>query len=96
MASGFSAENVQKKRSLFIGKFGATVASPVITVLDDGLLDQGLGTAPSDDETVPVKKKMLIEKGRLAMFLYNTYTANKDKTESTGNGMRGGFKPKRR
>ena len=26
------------------------------------------------------------------MFLYNTYTANKDKTESTGNGMRGGFK----
>ena len=26
------------------------------------------------------------------MFLYNTYTANKDKTASTGNGMRGGFK----
>jgi PmbA protein len=92
LAGGFSAEGVQKKRSLFINKLGKEVASPVITVVDDGLLDGGLGTAPSDDETVPTKKKRVIEKGRLAMFLYNTYAANKDKTVSTGNGMRGGFK----
>ena len=92
MAGGFSAESVQKKRSLFIGKLDKEVASPLITVYDDGLLEGGLGTAPSDDETVPVKKKTVIAKGRLAMFLYNIYTANKDKTESTGNGMRGGFK----
>lgn len=92
MASGFSAETVQKKRSLFIGKLGQEVASPVITVFDDGLLEGGLGTVPSDDETVPIIKKTVIEQGRLAMFLYNTYTANKDKTVSTGNGMRGGFK----
>jgi PmbA protein len=92
LASGFSAESVQKKRSLFIGKLGKDIASPSITVLDDGLLEGGLGTAPCDDETVPMKKKTIIEKGKLAMFLYNTYTANKDKTASTGNGMRGGFK----
>ncbi len=92
LASGFSAESVQKKRSLFIGKLDTAVVSPTITVLDDGLLEGGLGTAPSDDETVPMKKKTIIEQGRLAMFLYNTYTANKDKTASTGNGMRGGFK----
>lgn len=92
MASGFSAESVQKKRSLFIGKLDTVVASPCITVYDDGLLDEGLGSAPSDDETVPVRKKTIIAGGRLAMFLYNTYTANKDRTVSTGNGMRGGFK----
>jgi PmbA protein len=92
MASGFSSENVQKKKSLFIGRLDKEVVSPLITIIDDGLLDGGLGTAPSDDETVPMKKKTVIEKGRLAMFLYNTYTANKDKTVSTGNGMRGGFK----
>jgi len=92
MASGFSSENVQKKKSLFIGRLDKEVVSPLITVIDDGLLDGGLGTAPSDDETVPMKQKTVIEKGRLAMFLYNTYTANKDKTVSTGNGMRGGFK----
>jgi PmbA protein len=92
MASGFSAESVQKKRSLFMGKLDKVVTSPVIRIYDDGLLEGGLGTAPSDDETVPMKKKTIIDKGRLALFLYNTYTANKDKTVSTGNGMRGGFK----
>jgi PmbA protein len=92
MASGFSAESVQKKRSLFIGKLGQDVASPVVTVFDDGLLEGGLGTAPCDDEIVPMSKKIIIERGRLKMFFYNTYTANKDKTVSTGNGMRGGFK----
>jgi PmbA protein len=92
MASGFSAESVQKKRSLFIGKLGQEIVSPGITVLDDGLLDGALGTAQSDDEAVPMNKKTVIDQGRLALFLYNTYTANKDKTVSTGNGMRGGFK----
>ena len=92
MASGFSAESVQKKRSLFINKLGHEVAASLITVYDDGLLAEGLGSAPSDDETVPMKKKTIIDRGSLDMFLYNTYTANKDKTVSTGNGMRGGFK----
>jgi PmbA protein len=92
MASGFSAESVQKKRSLFIGKLGAEVASPLITVMDDGLLKAGLGTAPSDDEAVPMRKKTVIGKGRLELFLYNTYAANKEGTVSTGNAIRGGFK----
>ena len=92
MASGFSAENVQKKKSLFIGKLDSEVVSPLITVYDDGLLAGGLGTAPSDDELVPMKKKTVIDKGRLALYLYNTYAANKDRTVSTGNGMRGGFR----
>ena len=92
MAGGFSAEGVQKKRSLFIGRLDQEVMSPLITVYDDALVDGGLGSAPSDDEGVPTGKKTVIDKGRLALFLHNTYTANKDRTVSTGNGMRGGFK----
>ena len=92
IASGFSAENVQKGKSLLIGKLGQQIVSPAITIYDDGLLDGGLGTAPSDDETVPLQKKKVIDQGVLTMFLHNLYTANKDKTTSTGNGMRGGFK----
>ncbi len=92
MAGGFSAENVQKRKSLFIGKMGQMVASPLITIVDNGLLDEGLGTAPVDDELTPMRKKTVIDQGRLALFLYNTYAARKDGVESTGNGMRGGFK----
>lgn len=92
MASGLSAENVQKKKSLFMGKLGRDVFSSLITVVDDGLLSGGMGTAPADDEGVPLSKKTVIEKGVLTMFLYNTYTAKKDKTVSTGNAVRGSFK----
>jgi PmbA protein len=92
LASGLSAENVQKKKSLFIGRLGTDVVSPLITVHDDGLLERGIGTAPADDELVPARKKTVIEQGRLALFLHNAYTAGKDRTEPTGNGIRGGFK----
>jgi PmbA protein len=92
MASSFSAESVQKKRSLFIGRLGSEVVSSAVTVIDNGLLESGLGTAPCDDELVPMKKKIIIDRGRLEMFLHNTYTAKKDKIASSGNGMRGGFK----
>ncbi len=92
MAGGFSADNVQKKRSLFQGRLDTAVAAPVVTVFDDGLLDGGLGTAPADDEAVPTGKKIVIQDGRLVLFLHNTYTARKDKTQSTGNAVRGGFK----
>ena len=63
-----------------------------MTIYDDGLLEGGLGTAPADDEAVPIQRKTIISDGRLLLFLHNTYTARKDKTLSTGNGMRGGFK----
>jgi PmbA protein len=64
----------------------------LITICDDGLLEGGLGTAPTDDELVPAMNKRVISEGRLAMFLYNVYTAQKDGVESTGNGIRGSFK----
>jgi PmbA protein len=92
MAGGFSAENVQKKKSLFLGRLDSAVMSPLITILDDGLLEGGMGTAPADDELVPTRTKTVVDQGRLALFLHNSYTARKDGVQSTGNGIRGGFK----
>jgi PmbA protein len=92
MAGGFSAENVRKGKSLFIGKLDTAVASSLVTVVDDGTLEEGIGSAPSDDELVPMRRKKVIDGGRLALFLHNSYTAGRAGTESTGNGMRGGFK----
>lgn len=92
LRSGFSAESVQKGKSLFAGKLGTEVASPLVTVYDDGTLAGGIGSAPEDDEGVPTRKKTVIDQGRLALFLSNTRTARKDGTASTGNAVRGGFK----
>lgn len=92
LASGFSAENVQKKKSLLINKLDKAIASPLVTIIDDGLREGGLGTAPSDDELVPMRTKTVVDQGRLALFLYNCSAARKDGTASTGNGVRAGFR----
>lgn len=89
---GLSAESVQKGRSLFAGKLGQTVASPLLQVVDDGSLPKGLASVPFDGEGVPTSRTVLIDKGELKQFLYNTYTASKDGVVSTGNGVRHSFK----
>ncbi len=92
IASALSAEAVQRKRSLFRARLDKRVGAPELNIIDDGTLKEGLGSAPCDDEGVPTSRKILIEKGILRGYLYNTYTATKEKKESTGNGMRGSFK----
>jgi PmbA protein len=89
--SSFSADSVQKGKSLLKGKTGESVASEAFTLTDDGLLAGGLGTAPFDDEGVPTSRKNLIQDGRLKGFLYDVYSAAKEGVSSTGNGVRGGY-----
>ncbi|TAN39393.1 MAG: TldD/PmbA family protein [Nitrospirae bacterium] len=91
LASGLSAEAVQKGRSLLSGRLGQKVMHGGITVLDNGLLPGGLGSSPFDAEGVGVRKKVLIEQGVLQGYLHNTYTAAKGSGVSTGNAVRGGF-----
>lgn len=92
ISSALTADAVQKGRSLFAGKIGSNAASSMVTVIDDGALAGGIGSAPFDGEGVPTSRTVLIDKGILAQYLYNTYTAAKDGVSSTGNGVRGSFK----
>lgn len=87
------ADFVQRERSAFRGKVGEVVASELVSVCDGGLLDGGLFTRKFDDEGVPSQKTLLIEKGVLKGFLYDSYTANKEGVESTGNASRRGNTP---
>ena len=92
------ADSIQKKQSPFVGKLNQIVSSENLTVLDDGLIPQAMGSSPFDDEGCPTQTTTIIGKGQLKSFLYNSYTAGKDKVKSTGNAARisGGFtdKPK--
>jgi PmbA protein len=93
MINAVKADYVQRERSAFKDKVGEKVASDLVTVYDDGLLDGGLLTGKFDGEGVPCQKTLVIEKGVLKHFLYDNYTANKAGIESTGNASRGGFVP---
>lgn len=87
---GISALNVQENRSVYKGKIGNQVAKENISIVDDGTLPEGFGTAKIDDEGVPKQKTPIIEKGALSNILYDNYTAKREKCESTGNASRQG------
>ncbi len=90
LAFALSSESVQKGKSMLSGKKGEQVISPLLNIIDNGLLAGKLGSKPFDGEGVPSTHKALIEKGVLMGYLYNTYTAKKDGVRSTGNASRGG------
>jgi PmbA protein len=89
--SSINSENVQKGRSGLGGKIGQRIGADGLTIIDDGLLDGGLGTSKSDDEGVPSRTTTVMDDGVLKTFLYDTYTAGKENRESTGNGVRGSY-----
>jgi len=85
------ADYIQRERSAFKNKIGEEVASDLVTIYDDGLLENGLLTSKWDGEGVPCQKTSVIEKGILKNFLYDNYTAKKAGVESTGNASRSGI-----
>jgi len=84
------ADFVLRERSAFKDKLGKQVASGLVTVYDDGLMDGGLLTGKFDGEGVPCQKTAVIQKGVLKNFLYDNYSANKVGQKSTGNAARSG------
>jgi PmbA protein len=93
LINAVKADYVQRERSALKDKIGEKVASDLVTVYDDGLLDGGLLTRKFDGEGVPCQKTLVIDKGVLRNFLYDSYTANKAEAESTGNASRTGLAP---
>lgn len=85
-----TADAVQKQRSPWVGKVGQAVASEQISFVDEGRMDGGGGTRQFDDDGTPQKSTPVIEKGVLRGFLYDVYTASKEKRSSTGNAHREG------
>jgi PmbA protein len=65
-------------------KEGDKIANEVLSVWDDGTAEYGLYSSIFDDEFVPRKRNLLIDKGILNQFFTNTSLSKKDQ-ESTGN-----------
>lgn len=88
IAGAANGDMVYKKSSVFAPLKGKKVASANVTIVDDGVLERGISTAPFDGEGVPTRKTAIISKGRLENFLYDAFTGRKAKARSTGNAER--------
>ena len=87
----FSAEEAQRGLSLLKGKENQCIASDIVSIIDDPLMNNGLASAPFDDEGVATFKKEIVSKGVLNTLLHNLKTANKANLKTTGNGFKSSY-----
>jgi PmbA protein len=85
LVSGYS---VYRGTTYLAGKLGEIVASDAVTLIDDGCRPAGLGSRPFDGEGLPSRRTAVIERGRLASYLLDTYSARKVGGRSTGSAAR--------
>lgn len=83
---------VLKGKSRWADKIGELVASPLLQLIDDGMLKDGLASMPFDGEGTPIQRNELIKDGVLQTYLYDNYSARKAGRQSTGSGRRGSFR----
>jgi PmbA protein len=80
---------IYRHESFLAQKLGERVAAKAVTVIDDGTIPGLFGTSPFDDEGVPSRRTVVIERGVLKSYLLNTYAARKLGMKTTGNASRG-------
>ena len=91
LAGTLDGESVLKGRSLFADRLGEKVAFSGVTLVDDPTNPEAYSAGPYDAEGLATRRNVLIESGVLQKFLYNTYSARRAGTVSTGSAVRAGY-----
>jgi len=85
---GLEGDFNRKRTSVFADRLGQRVASPGVTVIDDGTLPARRGSLNVDDEGTPTRRNVLIEDGILVGYMHDRLNARLMGMEPTGNGRR--------
>ena len=85
---GLEADLVAKGASVFAGRVGEQVASPLVTLVDDGTMGGEWGCFAVDDEGRPAQRNVLIRDGVLEDYMWDGLRARAEGRASSGNGRR--------
>ena len=89
---GLEATSVAKGLSVFAGKIGQQIASPLVTAIDDGSIPKEWGSYTIDDEGTPSRPNVLIEKGILKGYMVDKLNARRMNMDVTGSSRRQSFR----
>ena len=84
--SGYS---VFRNATFLKDRVGEQVASPLLTLVDEGRRHRGLGSRPFDGEGLPTRRNVPLEQGVLRYYLCDSYAARKIGARPTGSARRG-------
>jgi TldD protein len=85
---GLEADHIVKDASAYRGLLGQLVASPLVTLVDDGTVSDEWGSTAIDDEGKPTQRNVLIENGILTDYMWDFLRSRKQGRASSGNGRR--------
>jgi TldD protein len=88
---GLEGDFNRKKTSAFAGLMGEQVASPGVTIVDDGTIADRRGSITIDDEGTASSRTVLIEDGKLVGYMQDRMNARLMGVAATGNGRRQSF-----
>ena len=74
--------------SEFAGRLGQQIASPLVTAIDDGTIENEWGSLNIDDEGMPTTKLVLIENGILKNYMIDKLNARRMDMAPTGSSRR--------
>lgn len=86
------ASSVAKGTSEFAGKLGQQVASPLVTLVDDGTIPNAWGSLGVDDEGQPTRRNVLIENGILRSYLVDKLNGRRLSMQPTGSARRQSYR----
>jgi PmbA protein len=91
LLAAVNGESVLQGASFLAAMLGKPIASELLTLIDDGTRPRGLASRPFDGEGVPTERRVIVDRGVLKSFMYNTIVAKRAGVKSTGNAARGGY-----
>ncbi|MFD1885129.1 TldD/PmbA family protein [Paenibacillus wenxiniae] len=89
---GLEATAVGVNASVFAGKLGQQIASPVVTAIDDGTIPNAWGSLNIDDEGMKTQRNVLIENGILKGYLIDRVGSRRMNMAPTGSGRRQSYR----
>ena len=89
---GLEADFNRKGLSIFSEKLGQRIASPEVSIIDDGTLHNFRGSIHIDDEGTPGQQTTLVDKGILVSYMHDRISAQHYGVPPTGNGRRQSFR----
>lgn len=85
MGHASEADEVLRERSFLSKAVGKKVGSELVTMVDDGTIDQAFGSIPFDSEGTPSSRTVIIEDGVYRGFMHSLETSGEFHTKPTGN-----------